>query len=29
MTVKEMGPVTVDAHRPFFIAGICANTVSC
>ena len=26
MTVKEMGRVTVHAHRPFFIAGIFANT---
>jgi hypothetical protein len=29
MTVKEMGPVTVHAHRPFFIARIFANTGSC
>ena len=26
MTVKEMGRVTVHAHRSFFIAGICTNT---
>jgi hypothetical protein len=26
MTLKEMGPVMVHAHRPFFIAGICTNT---
>lgn len=29
MTVKEMEPVTVHAHRPHFNAGICANAGSC